>query len=281
VGRRWITTKAFAFAVVGLCILGNIGTQSRGGTLGLVAAVLYGWMFVMRRKVVGVVIVVVFAIGVVAVAPNGYLSRMGTVAKYEEDNSAQQRLQAWGAALRMARDHPLGVGAGNFNSAYGRRYNPSTVGQGEARVGWGAARWISPHSIYFKVLGEYGFLGCALLIWLIVANLIDNFRSGKLLTAAGDRAAFDPRWAGLLNMSILGFAISGIFLGGFRYPHLFLLSGLTVALKRAAAVPVASEAVAVPAQRPSMTRPNIRAAMAKAKLETVPMTRRPPPGRHR
>ena len=87
-------------------------------------------------------------------APSGYFGRMGTVADYEEDNSAQQRLQAWGAALRMALDHPLGVGAGNFNSAYGRRYNPSTVGEGVSRVGWGNMRWISPHSIYFKPSGS-------------------------------------------------------------------------------------------------------------------------------
>ena len=70
-------------------------------------------------------------------------------------HGALARLEAWGAAIKMSIDYPLGVGAGNFNSAFGRHY----IDLSNSRVGWGAQRWISAHRIYFKVLGEFGVLG--------------------------------------------------------------------------------------------------------------------------
>ena len=50
---------------------------------------------------------------------------MNTMENYEEDSSAQGRLRAWHAARQMALDYPLGVGANNFSSAYGRFYIPA------------------------------------------------------------------------------------------------------------------------------------------------------------
>ena len=225
-GQRKSILRLVGLGAAVACVLGIVGTQSRGATLGLAAAAIYGWWFVAKRRVLGAVAVVVLAVGVVVVAPAGYFSRMQTVAEYEEDNSAQARLQAWGAAIRMAVDHPLGVGAGNFNSAYGRHYNDPN-----GRVGWGAARWISAHSIYFKVLGEYGFFGVSMLFWLIGANIRDNFISRRLLRSS-QGAPVDDRWPAFLNMSIIGFAVAGAFLTGFSYPHLFLLSGLTLSIRR-------------------------------------------------
>ena len=224
--QRKTIPKLVGLGAAVACVLGIVGTQSRGATLGLAAAAMYGWWFVAKRRLLGAVAVVVLAIGVVVVAPAGYFSRMQTVAEYEEDNSAQARLQAWGAAIRMAVNRPLGVGAGNFNSAYGRYYNDPN-----GRVGWGAARWISAHSIYFKVLGEYGFVGAAMLLWLIGASIRDNFVFRRLLrTSQG--APLDEQWPAFLNMSIIGFAVAGAFLTGFNYPHLFLLSGLTLSIGR-------------------------------------------------
>ena len=228
VGQRRVLFWPLGLVGFGSCVMGIVGTQSRGGTLGLGAAVLYAWFFVAKRKVASAVAMSCLVAGVVYLSPSGYVGRMSTVADYEADNSAQARLQAWEAAISMAVDYPLGVGAGNFNSAYGRRYRPEI---GEGRVGWGAARWISPHSIYFKVLGEYGFLGLGLLLWLLVRNLRDNRTTGAAAVSAPVPCVWH-RMPSLVNMSLVAFAVGGIFLGGFSYPHLFLLTGLTVALKR-------------------------------------------------
>jgi hypothetical protein len=35
-----------------------------------------------------------------------------------------------------------------------------------------------------------------------------------------------------VNMSLIGYAVSGLFLGGVTYPHLYLISALTVSVSR-------------------------------------------------
>jgi putative inorganic carbon (HCO3(-)) transporter len=229
VGSRARLWKAFGFAGFVACAFGIVGTQSRGGTLALGAAVIYAWIFIVRRKILGAVVVTVFAVAVFSIAPEGYLSRISSVVNYEADNSAQGRLQAWEAAVRMALDRPLGVGAGNFNSAYGRGYRPDP---GDGRIVYAAARWISPHSVYFRVLGEYGFLGLGLLLWLLICNFRDNLRMKRLLKSSECRPAVNMHWPDFLNASLVAYAISAIFLGGFAYPHLFFLTGMILATRR-------------------------------------------------
>lgn len=227
-GQRRLVTRLLGVIGVGACVAGIVLSGSRGGALALTASFLYFWWFVSTRRTLGMAAALTIALSVFVMAPAGYFERIETIATYEEDNSAIGRLEAWSKATQMALDYPLGVGAGNFPSAYGRYYrNLETT-----HMRYGAARWISPHSIYFRTLGEFGFLGLTLLIWLIVACFRDNVRSARLLRAqAAPRV--DRRWPLLLNMSIIGFATAGTFLGG-EYPHLFLLTGLTVATKRMA-----------------------------------------------
>ena len=231
--------------VVGLAAaaVGVVGTQSRGGTLAVGAAMLYYILFVTKRRGLAIVIVVVTAVGAVALAPSAYVSRMQTVSDYEDDNSARSRLQAWGAATRMALDYPLGVGAGNFNSAYGRYYMPDDE---NSQIEWASGRWLSAHSVYFKVLGEYGFPGLLLFLLLIVVNFRENRRSGQVLASinASDREVrptlLSEHWPAVINMSLVGYAVAAIFLGGLAYPHLFLLSALTVSASRHASLVKAS-----------------------------------------
>src|SRR5688572_4983596 len=81
-GNRRYITRLIGLGGVAACILGIIGTQSRGGTIGLAAAFIYGWWFVSKRRAIGAMAVVVVLIGVVLIAPNGYFARMQTVSNY-------------------------------------------------------------------------------------------------------------------------------------------------------------------------------------------------------
>jgi putative inorganic carbon (hco3(-)) transporter len=226
-GQRSLITRLAGVGGALICVVGIIGSGSRGGTLGLGAAVLFYWLVMAQYKGRGLLAVVVLALGIVIFAPAGYFERMHTVGTYEQDNSAQGRLQVWGASIRMATDRPLGVGAGNFSAAYGRFYMPNN-----SAMVWGGQRWLSAHSIYFRVLGEYGFIGLGMLIWLILTNIKDNITSRRQLVTAGDKAPIPATWPGLVNMGIIGFAVCGTFLGGITYPHIFLLAGLTVRARR-------------------------------------------------
>lgn len=222
-----MASKGLIWRLVGLgggvfAAVGVIGTQSRGATLALVASLLYFWVVISKRKMLGIIGLMIIALSVVAFAPDQYFSRMETLSSYEEDSSASNRLLMWGKAFQMALDHPvLGVGAGSFNSAYGRYY----------RGGEDPNKWLSAHSIYFKVLGEYSFVGIVLFLGVIYFNFRQNRRTSRYLRGLGPRAPFEASLPEFVNMGIVAYAVAGTFLTGVNYPHLYILTAVTLAIK--------------------------------------------------
>ncbi len=224
--RSGMVWRLLGLGALGAGMFGVMGTQSRGATLAVLASTGFYWLFLSRRKSRDLVLAGALLVGAIAVAPPSYLSRMQTLENYSDDNSAQGRLRAWGAAIRMAFDYPLGVGAGNFNSAYGRYYRPSNL------TGWASNRWISAHSVYFKVLGEYGFGGLLVLLALIGTSLAEAVRCVRRIRATPEAFPFEAAWPGALGLGLTGYAVGGAFLGGVAYPHLFMVTGLIIAIRR-------------------------------------------------
>ncbi|MCG7866202.1 MAG: O-antigen ligase family protein [Candidatus Thiodiazotropha taylori] len=222
------TTKntLFKYGCVALTLIiltGIVGTQSRGATLGLVAGMLYYLSFISNKRIAGFILIGIIGIGIIAFSPTSYFSRLETIVNYQEDSSAMGRIKAWSTAADMAIDHPvLGVGAGSFNSAYGRFYRKPDD----------PVRWISTHSVYFKVLAEYGFPGIIIYILSILHNLKINRETQRLITENQHRLEITPFWPQALNWATISWAVCAMFLTGVGYPHLFLLMGLTIAVHR-------------------------------------------------
>lgn len=204
-----------------LLIFGVVGTASRGATLGMAASLLF-LVIMSRRRAIPLFAMLVVAIGVAVYAPSQYFDRLETIQSYTEDSSASGRITAWKAATKMAIDHPLGVGAGNFNTAYGRIYRAPDAP---------SMRWISVHSIYFSVLGEYGVIGLITILSILFVNYRDNARSSRRNVSGNTPVNDANAWPLYLNMSLVAYAVCGIFLGGVGYPHLYILSALTVATR--------------------------------------------------
>ncbi len=218
-----LVVRCMLLASSGLMVFGILGTGSRGASLGLAAQVLY-LVLNSNRKAIALVVTTVALIGVLIFLPDSYTNRMSTIKDYKQDSSAQGRMRAWKAAALMALNEPLGVGAGCFNSAFGRSYREQVVQEEQ----WGSRRWISAHSIYFLTLGEYGFPG----LLLLLALLYLTYRRTQLYIRNSktdvDGIRGPPRYLMALNTSLIGYSACGLFLGGINYPHLFLLLGLTV-----------------------------------------------------
>lgn len=209
-------------AAMALFLAGIVGTQSRGASLAVGAGLLYYLLFISNRRLISATLISGIVVVVLSYAPEQYFSRMETLSNPEAESSAMGRIRAWQSATQMALDHPFtGVGAGNFSSAYGRFYFPEDAS---------SRRWLSAHSIYFLVLGEYGFPGIVVMIWIIAANIRSNSASARMLTGVGgeSRESVPHAWPLLLNMSIVGYMVGGMFLGGIKYPHLFVLTMLTM-----------------------------------------------------
>ncbi|MET0533574.1 MAG: O-antigen ligase family protein [Steroidobacter sp.] len=251
--------KIMCWSMVGLLMLTIVGTQSRGATLGMIAVLGYMW-WRSPRKAAGVVAIIVAALGVLAYAPDVYFQRMGTLSAPSQDSSAEGRIHAWRAGTKMALNNVLGVGAGNFPNNFPKYRAPDAP-----------TRWMTAHSMYFLILGELGFLGLALLLKLVFGNFRSNARLRKRLQQQqGDdktRYSTDIRTLDNFNGSVIGLAVAGAFLSVTYYPHIFVLAGLSIALRR-----VIAEDAGLVDSPATLKRPGLRRLAARSAKPEVPAT---------
>lgn len=183
-----------AMLLTGICIL---GTYSRGGLIALFAVAIA--LFMKSRRRLAVVLVVV-ALGMTAYhfMPPQWTARMDTLHHAEETDSAQTRMQSWEFASNVALHRPIVGGGFNIYQSIPMwaRYGPLDA----------IPRAI--HSIYFRVLGEQGFLGLVLFLGLLLA-------SWRSCTYVRKRTRDHPedRWASdlasMLQVSLLAFIVAG------------------------------------------------------------------------
>ena len=142
-------------------------TGSRGAFLGL-AAIIVGFSLKSKKKLRTLTIVFLLGVGLVLLAPSSYFSRIQSIEHYEEDASANIRLELWAAGLRMLLENPvLGVGVGNFPTGYGVRYHETKKG---------GVLWWNPHNVLIHVFSEVGFLGGIWYIMIMMAIVKNNRR---------------------------------------------------------------------------------------------------------
>ena len=222
------TWKILYFVVLGVLILTIISTQSRGATLGLGAVFAYLW-WRSPRKGPALVAIAVALFGVLLYAPDVYFQRMKTLSNVEQESSAESRLKAWRAGALMAQDNVLGVGAGNFPHNF-PKYRSSDA----------PVRWMTAHSMYFLALGELGFLGLLLVLWMVFGNVVANVRLRRqiveLKTGPPEQVGEDIRLLNLMSASVLGLAISGAFLSVTYYPHVFTMTAICISCRSLIAV---------------------------------------------
>jgi len=135
------------------------------------------------------------------------------------DRSAESRINAWTYCWRLANDYPLtGGGFEAFTPELFSRYapNPDDVH--------------GPHSIYFQILAEQGFIGFGLYLCL----LCSTFLSLRKVKKFGLRRN-DPQlrsYALMLECGLIGFLITGAFLGRAYFDYYFIFVAGAVMLKR-------------------------------------------------
>jgi putative inorganic carbon (hco3(-)) transporter len=188
-----------------------LGTHSRGALLAIVAMAFVLWTRT-RHKIVSGILLVAIGAGLIAFMPGQWDSRMESILKYERDESAQGRINAWHMAWNLASDRPLGGGFDIYRRAVFEQYAPVPDDVHAA------------HSIYFQVLGEHGFVGLALflLLWLLV------WRSAGWLRRKGrdhPESVWTSDLGSMIQASIAGYAIGGAFLSlaYFDLPYNLLL----------------------------------------------------------
>jgi probable O-glycosylation ligase (exosortase A-associated) len=245
--------KILYWALLGLLVLAIVASQSRGATLGMAAVFGYMW-WRSPRKGTGVIILMMAAFALLLYAPDVYFQRLSTLSAPQQESSADGRLHAWRAGYNMALDNVLGVGAGNFPNNFPKY-----------RAADAPTRWMTAHSMYFLVLGELGFLGLLLVLKLVFGNIRSNVRLRKRLAQQDPvKFATDIRSLDLFNAGVIGFAVAGAFLSVTYYPHIFVLGGLAIALRR-----VIAEEAGLVDEVAAVKRPGVRRLGTRPKSEVV------------
>lgn len=196
--KKWMRVGlAAAMLLTGVAIL---GTYSRGGLVALV--IVAGALFLKSRRRMAMVLAVV-VVGFVAwhFMPAKWTERMDTLHHAATVNSAQTRIESWEFAANVAFHRPLRGGGFEI-------YRSDYMWQNYAPPG---ARQRAIHSIYFRVLGEQGFVGLALFLALLYASwrkcrqVRKQARDNEELTWAFDLAS-------MLQVSLVAFMVAGAFL---------------------------------------------------------------------
>ncbi len=195
--NKWVRHGLMVLMVATL--LATLGTHSRGALVGLAAMGSVLW-WKSRQKIAMLMLIVMAVLVAVPFMPDEWHERMSTIQTYEEDASAMGRINAWQMAINMASDRLTGGGFEPISRAVYMRYapDPNYV--------------VDFHSIYFEVLGEHGFIGLILFLSLFTVTW---FRCGSIIRAA--RRDDSLKWAGdlaaMLQVSVVGYATAGAFLG--------------------------------------------------------------------
>lgn len=219
--RRWVRNglRLCFFASI-LCV---VFTYSRGGLLGLVT-VLFLIAMMSRYRVPALLLMGAAILLAVSFVPQAWTERMDRMAHGKIDSSEMQRLIAWRTGWNLVMDYPI---TGGGLEAYPdvnvfRHYQPEEMPGGRESSG--------PHSIYFQVLGELGFPGLTLFLFLLGSCFISlhglRHRAKRL-----DPSHWSIPFARMFEVSLAAFAVSGAFLGRAYFDLWFEIVACIIALR--------------------------------------------------
>ena len=210
--RRWLQLGLGAAMM--LSAIAAIGSQSRGGLLGLASMGLFLW-FKSRNKFMTALMIGSSVIIIASIMPQAWFDRMNTIKTYEQDQSSMGRINAWWTAFNVAKSRITGGGMDMFHPATFDRYAPDPDNVHDV------------HSIYFEQIGEQGFIGFAIFITL---GLMTWMRCNQIMRLCKK----DPgrKWAAdlaaMIQVSMIGYASAGAFLGMSYFDLYYHLIAITV-----------------------------------------------------
>ncbi len=219
--------KSVAFVIFVFFALSILTCGSRGATVALLVMALVYWIKSPKKILTGFLIAI-FVFGFWSLSFQPWKERLFSAFRFKEDPTASIRLNLWEAGIDMTLDHPLmGVGMNNFPSQYADKYSPQ-----ERKVFW------APHNIFIQASSELGVGGLLCLILCLFYVFKENRKIRRISQAtefAQKKYLLENEWivnfSHALDLSLIGYIISGLFLTMLYYPHLYILMTMSVSLK--------------------------------------------------
>jgi probable O-glycosylation ligase (exosortase A-associated) len=226
--------KLFGYALIFSCVLIPIGTEARTGLLCL--AVLGVLMLRdVKRRFLYIGGAAVLGLMALPFLPQSYYERMGTLETHDEDKSASTRVAVWEWTIDYANSHPMG---GGFDAYRGNSFtyklpvrtrngdNTSAV-QYEDHTDKARAY----HSAVFEMLGEQGWPGLGLWLWI---HLLGLWQMERIRRRWKKRTGPAEQWqaplAGALQFAQIVYLVGSLFQGIAYQPFILTLLGVQCGL---------------------------------------------------
>ncbi len=237
-GARRLSGRIAAFAAAGLLMVGTVLTYSRGGAVALGLVLLLSLLAhgVRSGRIVGGLLLVCLLLPFV---PDEFSQRLTTLGQIlpggesvlDPDSSFGKRRVVTAVAWRMFVDRPLvGVGVGN----YGVRFPEYVEEVGSVAREYESDRANYAHSLYLEIAAETGLLGL-LTFGLVVAACFAGLRRARVAFRAAGRPDLADLARGV-EIGLIGYLVSSIFLHGHHIRYLWLFFALAAALERVSRV---------------------------------------------
>jgi hypothetical protein len=232
--------KILAFCTLPIAIDSVVNTYQRAGFVAMGAEVallvlLGGGKVVRRLLPVALVALVLF---VTRMTPQNYWTWINTISAPTQEGSANARFVIGKASMQMLRDHPMGVGYGNYLRV-SPRYLDSTYLTNGTR---------SAHNSFFSIACETGVLGFAFWIYAFGGAAM-YLRKVRKRSVEGLSTIPLRQYALAIEVGIYGWAVAGLFQGNQEVDPAYWFVALAVVMTRLHAQALAK--VDVPAGSPA------------------------------
>jgi probable O-glycosylation ligase (exosortase A-associated) len=211
-GTSNLLKKLFYVGAALIFIVGIVATSSRGGVLGLVAALLVLSLKMVRRMRVPVVVaVLVLMLGALAVAPGAFRERIFTTG----DASAVSRTDDLKRSIFLAARHPLlGVGFGNY-----------VFYSNQAKA---------THNAYTQVASELGLIAAVFYVLFIVWPLKSLLKIERETRDDHKERTRKSTYFLVLGLqaSLIGYMVSSFFASVPYFWYVYYLVAYSIAVRR-------------------------------------------------
>lgn len=222
--RRWVRFSSLGGLVaVAMAVLGS---GSRGGFLAI--SVVAIWLVLTsRRKTLALSLALVGAVAFASFAPERWTERLSTIQEAQDDESFQGRMIAWRVSSAVAISNP--VFGGGFHAVQAAsvwdqfKASPGLLGFLDLPVPEFAPK--AAHSIYFEVLGDLGFIGLGIFLFIIAHAVWSRWRIVGMIGTAHPQLVWARDMADMMMLSILAYAVGGaaVSLGYFEVIYMIIM----------------------------------------------------------
>lgn len=222
----------FCAALIFACLLMPVGTEARTG---LVCAAVLGVLLLREAKRKMLYISIVAVVGLISIPflPSAFSNRMETIKDYKADESASTRVAVWGWTWEYVKDHPFG---GGFDIYLANKIRYDVIKTNENASGGKDEKAVLTvdegrafHSAYFELLGEQGYPGLILWLFIQISGLfqMEKIRRRYRNIADPSKEWISPLAGALLNTHII-YLIGAAFVGIGYQPYIMMLLALEI-----------------------------------------------------